>query len=54
MSGCATGAARRVLGELTAAGLLSEPQAGRDACHDLVRAYAAVYGHFPKGWPPEA
>jgi transcriptional regulator with XRE-family HTH domain/tetratricopeptide (TPR) repeat protein len=38
------GQARRALGELTAAGLLSEPQAGRYACHDLVRAYAAEQG----------
>jgi tetratricopeptide (TPR) repeat protein/transcriptional regulator with XRE-family HTH domain len=33
--------ARRALAELTAAGLLTEPAAGRYAFHDLVRAYAA-------------
>jgi tetratricopeptide (TPR) repeat protein len=38
------GQARRALGELMAAGLLTEPQAGRYGCHDLVRAYAAELG----------
>jgi tetratricopeptide (TPR) repeat protein len=45
------GEARRVLGELTAAGLLSEPQAGRYACHDLVRAYAVEVGGARPGGP---
>jgi tetratricopeptide (TPR) repeat protein/transcriptional regulator with XRE-family HTH domain len=45
------GAARRALGELTAAGLLSEPQAGRYACHDLVRAYAVEVGAARPGGP---
>jgi DNA-binding SARP family transcriptional activator len=35
------GAVRRELGELTAAGLLSEHAPGRYAFHDLLRAYAA-------------
>jgi tetratricopeptide (TPR) repeat protein len=33
--------AQDALAELTEAGLLSEPAAGRYSCHDLVRAYAA-------------
>lgn len=33
--------------EAVAAALEEEPPA-------IVRAYAAVYGHFPDGWPPEA
>jgi transcriptional regulator with XRE-family HTH domain/tetratricopeptide (TPR) repeat protein len=49
LAGVGAGQARRVLGELVAAGLLAEPQAGRYACHDLVRAYAVEVGGAAPG-----
>jgi len=40
LAGISAPQARQALAELTVAGLLGEPAAGRYACHDLVRAYA--------------
>jgi tetratricopeptide (TPR) repeat protein len=41
LAGLPVGQARRALGELTRAHLLSEHLPGRFSCHDLLRAYAA-------------
>ncbi|MFI6316777.1 BTAD domain-containing putative transcriptional regulator [Nonomuraea sp. NPDC050556] len=40
LAGTPPGETRSALGELTRAHLLDEPQPGRYACHDLLRAYA--------------
>ena len=45
MAGLALPGARRRLGELTRAHLLTEHAPGRFSCHDLLRAYAAELAH---------
>ncbi|HZM76448.1 MAG TPA: BTAD domain-containing putative transcriptional regulator [Candidatus Limnocylindrales bacterium] len=51
LAGQSPGRTRRLVADLTAAHLLTERGAGRYACHDLLRAYAAELAH--QSDPPE-